>query len=172
MMKSFSSILLASFLSFSSSAWAGGIGVVDFQKAINEVKEGKAAKTKIDTMFAAKREALQKNEQELKSKFEAYQKQKPLLSAQVQQEQEQALMQMQMQLQQLLMQSEQEVQSVYAKEMEALINKMKTLSGDLGKEKNLDLVLEATESGVVYRSSSVVDLTQELIMRYDSKYGG
>ena len=81
-------------------------------------------------------------------------------------------MQMQMQLQQLLMQSEQEVQSVYAKEMEALITKMRTISGDLGKEKNLDLILEKTESGVVYHANSVTDLTQELIMRYDSKYGG
>jgi len=164
------SIFLASLLSFQSVAWAGGIGVVDFQKAINEVKEGKSAKTKIDSMFASKRDTLQKQELELKTKFETYQKQKSLLAPAVQQEQEQALMQMQMQLQQAVMQSEQEVQQIYAQEMESLIKKMKAISGELGQSKSLDLVLEATESGVVYQGSSVIDLTPEVIKMYDVRH--
>lgn len=164
------SVFLASLLYLPSTVLAGGIGVVDFQKAINEVKEGKAAKTKIDSMFASKRETLQKQEQELKSKFESYQKQKALLSAAVQQEQEQALMQMQMQLQQAVMQSEQEVQQIYAQEMEALIKKMKAISGELGQTKSLDLVLETTESGIVYQGPSVLDLTPEVIKMYDARH--
>ena len=163
-------VFLACLLYFPSVALAGGIGIVDFQKAINEVKEGKAAKTKIDSMFASKRDALQKQEQEFKTKVETYQKQKSLLSAAVQQEQEQALMQMQMQLQQAVMQSEQEVQQVYAREMEALIKKMKAISGELGKTKSLDLVLETTESGVVYQGPSVLDLTPEVIKMYDERH--
>ena len=168
----FRSLIFSAFLLFPSVAWADGIGIVDFQKAINEVKEGQAAKKKIDTMFANKRATLQKQEQDLKSKVESYQKQKSLLSASAQQEQEQALMQMQMQLQQAVMQSEQEVQQIYAKEMESLIGKMKEISTSLGKEKDLDLILEATESGIVYKSPSVVDLTSDVIKRYDAKYGG
>ena len=82
------------------------------------------------------------------------------------------LYQMQMQLQQSAMAQEQEVQMLWAKELEGLIVKMKGVSGELGKEKKLDLILEVTESGVMYQSSSVQDLTQELIMRYDSKHGG
>lgn len=164
------SLFLASLLSFQSVAWAEGIGVVDFQKAINEVKEGKAAKTKIDSMFASKREALQKQEQELKTKYETYQKQKSLLSPAVQAEQEQGLMQMQMQLQQVVMQSEQEVQQIYAQEMESLIKKMKAISEELGQSKSLDLVLEATESGIVYQGSSVTNLTPELIKMYDARH--
>jgi outer membrane protein len=166
------SLFLASLLSFQSVAWAGGIGVVDFQKAINEVKEGKAAKSKIDSMFANKRTTLQKQEQDLKTKFETYQKQKSLLSPAVQQEQEQALMQMQMQLQQAVMQSEQEVQQIYAQEMEALITKMKAISTDLGQTKSLDIILEATESGIVYQGPSIVDLTPDVIKMYDAKHGG
>ena len=76
MFSTFRSLLFASLLCFQSVAFAGGIGVVDFQKAINEVKEGKAAKSKIDSMFASKRSELQKQEQDLKNKFETYQKQK------------------------------------------------------------------------------------------------
>lgn len=172
MLTTIRSLLFASLLFFPSAVFAGGIGVVDFQKAINEVKEGKAAKTKIDSMFSTKRTELQKQEQELKTKYETYQKQKSLLAPAVQQEQEQALMQMQMQLQQAVMQSEQEVQQIYAQEMEALISKMKAISEDLGKSKSLDLVLEATESGVVYKGPSVIDLTPDVIKMYDAKHGG
>ena len=165
-------IAVLSCLLFSSTAFAGGIGIVDFQKAINEVKEGKSAKSKIDSMFSQKRSALQQKEKELKDKVAAYEQQRSLLSPTARQEQEQSLMMMQQQLQQMLMQSEQEVQQIYAKEMESLIGKMKDISASIGKEKDLDLILEATESGIVYRSSSVVDLTSDLIKRYDAKYGG
>jgi len=168
----FRSLIFSAFLFFPSVAWADGIGIVDFQKAINEVKEGKAAKTKIDSMFSSKRNTLKKQEEELKTKFENYQKQKSLLSPSAQQEQEQSLMQLQMQLQQAAMQSEQEVQQIYAKEMESLITKMKAISSELGAKKSLDLILEVTESGVVYRGSSVVDLTPEVIKLYDAKHGG
>lgn len=172
MLTTIRSLLFASLLYFPSAVFAGGIGVVDFQRAINEVKEGKAAKTKIDSMFSTKRTALQKQEQELKTKYETYQKQKNLLAPASQQEQEQALMQMQMQLQQAAMQSEQEVQQIYAQEMEALISKMKAISEDLGKSKSLDLILESTESGVVYKGPSIIDLTPDVIKMYDARYGG
>ena len=165
-------LLCASLWAYSSAVWAGGIAVVNFQEAVAQVKEGKAAKKKLETMVAAKRKELEKLEKEFTAKAEAYKKQKDLLDPKVQQEQEMQLYQMQMQLQQSAMAQEQEVQMLWAKELEGLIVKMKGVSGELGKEKKLDLILEVTESGVMYQSSSVQDLTQELIMRYDSKHGG
>ena len=84
----FRSFILACIITFQSVAFAGGIGVVDFQKAINEVKEGKEAKAKIDKEFAKKRSELQQKEQALKTQFDSYQKQKSLLDPTVQREQE------------------------------------------------------------------------------------
>ena len=77
---------------------------------------------------------------------------------------------LQMQLQQVAVQSEQEVQQIYAKEMESLIKKMKAISGELGQSKELDLVLETTESGIVYQGPSVLDLTPEVIKMYDARH--
>ena len=53
-----------------------------------------------------------------------------------------------------------------------MISKMKDISATIGNEKSLDLILEATESGIVYKSPLVMDLTGDLIKRYDAKYGG
>ena len=44
---------------FSSISWAGGIAVVDFQRAINEVQDGKDAKTKLDKLYELKQQQLQ-----------------------------------------------------------------------------------------------------------------
>ena len=76
----------------------------------------------------------------------------------------------QQQLQQMAMQAETDMQQNYAAEMEELVTKMKGIVEVLGKEKQLDLILETTESGLVYKADNVEDLTDEVIKRYDAKY--
>ncbi|MBM76566.1 MAG: hypothetical protein CMK59_14255 [Proteobacteria bacterium] len=156
--------------SVSAEAFAGGIAVVDFQKAINEVKEGQTAKTKIDTMFQKKQQDLAKMEQQLQQDVQMYEQQRALLADAARQQKEQELMMAQQQLQQLAMQAEMEMQQVYAQEMEGLITKMRSIAEAIGKEKNLDLILEVTESGIVYRATGVEDLTDVIIQKYDAKY--
>ena len=68
------------------------------------------------------------------------------------------------------MQAENEMQQNYASEMEGLVTKMKGIAETIGKEKNLDLILETTESGLVFKADSIQDLTDEVIKRYDAKY--
>ena len=50
------------------------------------------------------------------------------------------------------------------------MTKMKGIAEVLGKEKQLDLILETTESGLVYKADNIEDLTDEVIKRYDAKY--
>ena len=65
----------------STPVFAAKLAVVDFQAAINEVKEGKKAKADLDSMFANKRKALAKQEESLKAQFKQYEKQAAVLSA-------------------------------------------------------------------------------------------
>ena len=155
---------------FSSVSWAGGIAVVDLQKAINEVQEGKSAKTKLDKLYELKQQQLQQMEQKLQSDYMAYEQQKALLADSVRQQKEQELMMAQQQLQQMALQAENEMQQNYAAEMEELVTKMKGIAEAIGVEKKLDLILETTESGLVYKADQIEDLTDEVIKRYDTKY--
>ena len=166
-------ILLVIFLvALSGVASAGGIAVVDFQRAISEVKEGKAAKSSLDQMFAAKKAELAQKEKELMAKVQDYEKQRNILAADARQKKEQELMLEQQQLQQLAMNAEMAVQQEYAKKMEGLITKMREISNGIAHEKGLDLILEMSEGGVVYRAAAISDVTDLLIKRYDAKYGG
>ena len=155
---------------FSSLSWAGGIAVVDFQKAINEVQDGKDAKTKLDKLYELKQQQLQQMEQKLQTDYMAYEQQKTLLADSVRQQKEQELMMAQQQLQQMALQAESEMQQNYAAEMEALVTKMKKIAEEIGSEKKLDLILETTESGLVYKANQIQDVTDEVIKRYDAKH--
>ena len=46
----------------------------------------------------------------------------------------------------------------------------KGIAETIGQEKKLDLILETTESGLVFKADDIQDLTDEVIKRYDAKY--
>lgn len=159
-------------LAFSTVSWAGETAVVDFQRAINEVKEGIKAKEKLDAMYAQRQQQMSGLEQQLQTKYTEYEQQKALLSDSARAQREQELMELQGQAQQLAYQAEMEMQEAYAKEMEALIVKMRDIAVEIAKAKSYDMVLEATEGGLVYHSDKIPDITDEVIKKYDAKFPG
>jgi outer membrane protein len=147
------------------------VAVVDFQDAINRVKDGTSAKTRLEGMFAAKRKAIEDMETRLMTMQQDYQKQAMVLSDAARQAKETEIMTLQQQYQQTYMQSEQEMQAAYAKEMEALIGRMQIIVEGIGQERGYTLVLERTEGGVVW-APTAIDITAEVVKRYDAKHGG
>ena len=158
-------LILGLFLWVLPAGAAEKIAVVDFQRALNEVNEGKAATAKLEGMFKEKRAALDRMEQQLKTMADEYQKQAMILSPEAKAQKEQEIGQAQMQYQQIYMQSEGEMQQAYQAEMEKLVEKMRVTCEVIGKEKGYAVVLEAT--GVVYKGTSI-DITDDLITRYNA----
>lgn len=172
-MRSLSILILSLFIfAFSTVSYAGETAVVDFQRAINEVKQGVKAKEKLDSMYAQRQQQMAGLEQQLQTKLTEYEQQRALLSDTARAEKEQELMQMQGQAQQMAYQAEMEMQEAYAKEMEALIVKMRDIAIEIAKARTYDIVLEATEGGVVYHSDKIPDITNEVIKKFDAKYPG
>jgi outer membrane protein len=147
------------------------IAVVDFQEALNQVKEGAAARKKLEGMFESKRKGIEGLETQIKAKKDEYDRQAVILSDAARKQKEQELMALQSQYQQIYMQSEGEMQQAYAVLMEDLITKMRAIAETIAKEKGYNLVLEVTEGGVVY-SAPAFDITAELIKRYDAANPG
>ena len=144
---------------------------VTVQDAMNKVKDGTSAKTRLEGMFAAKRKAIEDMEKKLMAMQQDYQKQAMVLSDAARQAKETEIMTLQQQYQQTYMQSEQEMQAAYAKEMEALIGRMQIIVEGIGAERGYTLVLERTEGGVVW-APTAIDITAEVVKRYDAKHGG
>lgn len=142
------------------------IAVVDLQKAINEVQDGKTAKAQLEGMMGQKRAALEAMEADLKQRIEAYEKQAMVLSDAARQAKEQELGQAQMTFQQTYMQTQQEIQMAEMQLMDDLIGKLRPVCEKVAKEKGYSMVLESN-TGVVW-SDSAVDITALVIARYNA----
>ncbi len=144
------------------------VAVVDFQKALDAVQDGEAARKKLDAAMKDKQASIKTLETQLKAMKDEYDKQSLILSEAARKQKEQEFMNAQMQYQQTAQQSEAEMQQMYVQLMEGLLAKMRAIAGEIGKEKGYDLILETSAGGVVYWGSTL-DITQELITRYNSK---
>ena len=157
-------------LCVSIPAWAGGIAVVDFQKALTQVAEGKRTEAELNVLMTQKQGEVQQLQLKLQNQMQQYQQQQQLLSDQARAEKEQELYQLQMEAQQIAYNAEMEFQQVYTQKMEGLINKMRVIAEEVGAEKKYELVFEVTESGMIYKATTVPDITDVVIQKYNTKY--
>jgi outer membrane protein len=163
-------VLLALMFAFVPMAYAQAkIATVDFQRAINEVAEGKAAKQRLEALYAEKKAALDRLQANISQKQADYEKQKVVLSDTARKAKEDEINNDIMAYQQSLMRYEAEFQQAYLAAMDALLQKMRTIAEQIGVEKGYTMVIEITEGGIVY-SSPTIDITEELIKRYNAQH--
>lgn len=147
-------------------AWAGELAVVDFQRAVNETTEGKAAQAKLNSEFQTRQAGIERLGAELKQLFSDYESRKGLLSATARAAEEQKIMEKQAAFEQMRMQAESEMQEQYMSLLQGLDAKMRTVTTAIAQEKQLDIVLD--RSTLVYVKPGIIDLTDELIRRYNA----
>lgn len=148
------------------------VASVNMQRAINEVNEGKTANAQLEKMMADKKAALEK----MKSSFDAlqadYQKQQMLLSDSARKQKEDEINMAGMQLQQAIEQSNNEFQGAYNNAMSTLIGKMKVIVGTISTERQYTMVVEVSEGSSVVWAAPSIDITDEVIKRYNAQNPG
>lgn len=161
--------LIACFVLLAATpAFAGPIAVVDFQRAVTETDQGKAAQKKIDDMYESRRGEIERMQSDLEKQIQDFQARAMILSDQARAEQEQQLMLKQQQFQKRSMQYEVELQQTYSTLLAELDQKMRALSVTIAKEKGYDLVIDSAV--VVHVGGAVVDMTNELVARYNKTH--
>jgi len=165
----------------SASAAGFKLAVIDFQKALNSVEEGKAAKAKLKSEFESKQKELDRrktNLDKLQTDLEGMQKQmqsgllKPEQTSQIAEQGRKKEMEFRKQLEEFTEMGKKHQQDISEKEMKAtqeILARLKTIVQDLGRTENFTLVLEQNASGLVY-ASSYTDLTEKLIQKYNQQY--
>ena len=157
-------VLLA--LLVASPAWAGKIAVVDFQRAVTETSEGKAAQTRLDTMYSSRKAEIDKMRGELERDVKDYQSRALILSEEARASTERELMTKQQRFEGLYTQYQEEMQQTYMTLLQDLSEKMKALTEKIAKEKSYDLVVDRV--AVVTFGGETIDMTDELIKRYNA----
>ena len=174
------------FVSVLGQAWAADapafkLAVVDFQKAINSIEEGKSVKAKLQKEADERKKDLSGRQAKLeKMQKELEDLQKQAQSGLLKPEQSASTMERGRKLEgdfrkdleaftQLQMKSEQEFREKESKALQAMIPKLKELVQEIGRTDGFTLVMESNESGLFY-AASYTDITEKLIQRYNSKY--
>ncbi len=156
--------ILSAFLS-AQTALAGGIAIVDFNKAGSLVREGARIQAELEQLQSDRQQRLSEMEAALNAKIEEYKKQEMILSDETRTQKVGEIQQGQAELQQAAMSADQELQAARQRKANSMFERMRTVVEVIGKEKGYDLVVEAA---MVMYNGSADDITAELVTRFDS----
>ena len=154
-----------------AAAQQAKIAVVDMQRALMEVEEGRKAKGQLKTLFDQRQKTLDKQQEDLRALKEGIEKQRDVLSREVYAKKVEELQKALAQLQTTYMEFQRELAAKEAELTKPLIERMQRIVRQLGQSEGYALVVERGEAGVIYVPTSY-DITDVLIQRYNAGEGG
>ncbi len=149
-----------------ASAQTMKIAVVDFQAALNEVEEGKKARTQLETRFEEKRLSLEARRAELETEKETLEAQKSLLNEETLRQKEQEFNAKAMTFQQDMVADQQEMAMMEQELTGGILERLLNVAQAIGKEQGYTLVIEA--QAVVF-AEDALNITNQVIARFNAK---
>jgi outer membrane protein len=144
------------------------IGYVDVRKVLLESKLGKKNKAEFEKLIKNKESALAKEEEKLKAMQEAFQKDQLMMTDDQKQAKQNAFKEKADAYQKMVREAKQEISKKDNEYTSRALTEIRAIVADLAKEMKLSLVLEASESGLLYAEQSM-DLTPKVMEKYDAK---
>lgn len=147
------------------------VGLVDIQKIITSIKEGKAVQKTLEKSFNDKKAILKKDEDKIKKAQENYKKQSMVLAEAARMNKERELQEMMMGLQNKTMEYQKEIQKMEADLKKPLLEKLRPIIDEVSKANNVDMTFELSAAPIVYAENKK-DITEDVIKAYDKKHPG
>lgn len=149
-------------------AEAQKIGYVDLQKALNLSAAGKEAKEKIKAKVQSYDAEVQARQEELKKLKEELEKQAMLLSEEARNAKERDYQQKVKDYQRFTKDIQDTLQQTDADFTRKILESLFKVVQDVGKREGYVMILEKTESSIVYAEDSI-DITNEVIKAFDKQ---
>ena len=149
-------------------AQAQKIGYVDLQKALNMSAEGKAAKETIKAKVQGYDADVQKRQEELQKLKDELEKQAMLLSEEARSAKEREYQQKVKEYQRFTKDIQESLQQTDADLTRKILEKLLEVVQKVGKQENYTMVLEKTESSIVYADANA-DITDKVIEAFDKQ---
>ena len=146
------------------------IGYVDLQRALNEVDEGKSAKALLQRDFADKQKTLDAKKAEFEKLQADFEKQAVVMSEAARKDKAQDLDRRARELQALFVNLQKDLSERERDATRGIFDRMAAIAREIAEADGFTYVLEKG-AGVVYAPASL-DLTNELIRKYNAKYPG
>ncbi|MBK9516956.1 MAG: OmpH family outer membrane protein [Anaeromyxobacter sp.] len=145
------------------------LGYVDFQRAIKEVEEGKAAGAALKRDFDEKQKQLNGKSEEVKRLQEEFQKQAALLTPEAKAAKGAEIERKMMETQEFYVKLQQDLSGKEREAMRPLADKMTAIVREIAEAEGFTMVFDRDSAGLIWAPTSL-DLTNELIRKYNAKY--
>lgn len=145
------------------------VGVVNIQKVITSIKEGKDVMSTLKKSFQTKEKEVKAEESEIKELQAKYQKQSALLSDAAKKKKEDEIRGKIAALQKKTMGFQKQIQKQEAELKKPILEKLKPIIDKVSEDEGVSMTFEVSSSPVVYAKEQV-DITSKVIKAYDSKH--
>lgn len=142
------------------------IALVDMNKAIQTVDQGKKAKADLQKEVAAKEKEVTNEEAAIRKSMEEFQKQASVMNEDARVKKQQEIQEKVMKHQEKRMRYQNEMQKREADLTKPIVERLRKLISDMSKQKGYQMVLEKNDSVVLFSYDSD-DLTDELISQFN-----
>lgn len=147
------------------------VGLVDIQKIITTIKDGKAVQGKLEKAFNEKKAVLKKEEDKIKKAQESYKKQSMVLAEQARMNKEREIQESMMKLQSKTMEFQKEIQKMEQDMKKPILEKLRPIIDEVSKANAVAMTFELSAAPIIYAEAKK-DLTEEVIKAYDKKHPG
>jgi outer membrane protein len=151
------------------AATANRVALIDFQVAILQTEEGKAAKAKIEKEVEARKKELLAQQQELKKLEDDFEAKRAVLSEDEKNKSARDLQAKFMGFQRSQMNLDQEVRQKEMQETQKIFQKLSVLVEEYAKKHNFDLVFEKGAGAVLYIAQNS-DITGDIVTLYNARH--
>ncbi|MBO6937447.1 MAG: OmpH family outer membrane protein [Deltaproteobacteria bacterium] len=149
------------------------IAVVDLQRALMETEDGRRAKRRLERLFKRRQKSLDAAQNKMKQMKEDIERQQKagVITDEALQRRLEEYQKAYMELQSQYVEYQRELAAKEAELTSGILEKMQQILRRMGQSEGYTLILEANEGGVVWVPGNL-DLTDDLIQRYNSENGG
>ena len=145
------------------------IGYVDVQRAVQEVEEGKAARSRLQTELQQKRADLEKKRADLEKMKADYDKQAPVLSDDAKRQRQEQLQKAFVEAQNAAGQMQEELSGKEQEAMQSISKRLLQVVAEVSDRENFTFVLD--KAALLY-APAASDITNEVVRRYNERFGG
>ncbi|MFT6630966.1 MAG: outer membrane protein [Bacteriovoracaceae bacterium] len=161
-------LIAALLLSFSAIAEVK-VGIVNIQKIIVTIKEGKTVNKTLEKSFKKKQELIKSEEAGIRKLQEKFQKQTAVLTDAAKAKKGAEIKGKIDAVRAKMMQFQKDIQKEEAELKKPILDKLKPIIDAISASEKVALTFEISQSPVVYASNKV-DLTEKVIQAYDKKH--
>ena len=163
-------LIVAALLLTARSATAQNlkIGYVDVQRAVQEVEEGKAARTRLKNELDARRGALEKKRGDVEKMKADYDKQASVLSDDAKKKKQEELQKAFVELQNSAGEMQEELTGKEQEAMGSISKRLLQVVAEVSEKESFSFVLD--KAALLY-APAASDVTNEVVRRYNERFG-